>query len=120
VKQHARKALTRQYKENPRPAGVFQVKNLATGRLLIGSSADLPGMLNRQRFQLEMGSHPDKALQADWDTLGADGFEFTVLDELVPGEDASAAEPDELRVLHELWLERLAGAELYPQSTRGT
>lgn len=115
-----RKKLIRQYKEDPRPTGVFQVKNLATGRLLIGSSRDLPGMLNRQRFQLEMGSHPDKELQADWHELGPDSFEFAVLDELEPGEDGSAVGTDELRVLHAMWLERLVGSELYPHSSRGT
>jgi hypothetical protein len=115
-----RKALLRQYKETPRLAGIFQVKNLATGRVLVGSSPDVPGMLNRQRFQLEMGSHPDRELQADWNELGPDNFEFAVLDELEPGEDASQASPEDLRVLHALWLERLATVDCYPLTRRGT
>ena len=33
-------------------------------------------MLNRQRFQLDMGSHPNAALQRDWRQFGAEGFAF--------------------------------------------
>ena len=114
-----RKALIREYKENPRPAGIFQVKNTVSGRLLLGATQDLPGMLNRQRFQLEMGSHPDHELQAEWNELGPDAFEIGVLDELSPTEDPAIDTADELRVLQAMWLERLAGTELYRQSTRG-
>ena len=71
-----RKARMREYKETPRPAGVYRVRNTATGKSLVGSTADLPGMLNRQRFQLEHGSHPDRELQRDWNELGPDAFEF--------------------------------------------
>lgn len=43
-----RGARIREYKDTPRPAGVFRVRNSAAGRSPIGSSTDLPGMLNRQ------------------------------------------------------------------------
>lgn len=118
MSQPDRKRLTRTYKESPRPAGIYQVRNAVSGRLLVGPTPDLPGMLNRQRFQLEMGSHPDKELQADWNALGAEAFEISVLDELEPPMDASIDTAEELRVLHALWLERLAGADLYRLSTR--
>jgi hypothetical protein len=39
------------------------VRNTANGESLVGTSPDLPGMLNRQRFQLERSSHPDPELQ---------------------------------------------------------
>ena len=61
-----RKARIREYKETSQPAGIYRVRNTATGKSLIGSSVSLPGMLNRQRFQLEHGSHVDKELQGDW------------------------------------------------------
>ncbi len=116
-----RKAATRAYKEQPRPAGLFSVTNTADGTVLIGTTANLPGMLNRQRFQLEMGSHPDKALQADWNRLGPEAFTFEILDELAPAEDAGTDPNDELAVLMEMWLSKLAqsGRELYPTSRRG-
>jgi hypothetical protein len=117
-----RKALLRQYKETPRPAGIFAVRNVAEDRLLIGVSTDLPGMLNRQRFQLEMGSHPDKALQADWNRLGADAFAFEVLDELEPLADGDSDVHEDLCVLRDEWFERLssAGHSFYPTAASGT
>jgi hypothetical protein len=41
-------------------------------------------MLNRQRAQLSMGAHANRALQKDRDELGSEAFEFEVLDELTP------------------------------------
>ncbi len=116
-----RKTLIREYKESPRPAGVFGVRNVETGRLLVGATPNLPGMLNRQRFQLEMGSHPDKELQADWDSLGPDAFAFEVLDELEQIDDPGADQASDLDTLRLVWLERIEeqGITLYPMSRRG-
>lgn len=114
-----RKALIREYKDNPRPAGIFKVRNTTNSKVLIGSTPDLPGMLNRQRFQLEMGSHPDKELQADWNELGPDAFEISVLDTLEPAEEPSTDAREELRLLHQMWLERLTDSQLYRLSKRG-
>ncbi len=117
-----RKALVRRYKETPRPAGVFRVLNTETGRVLLGSSTDLPGMLNRQRFQLENNLHPDKELQRDWKELGPAAFTFDVLDVLKPSDDPSYNPSEDLRTLKGMWLEKLtaSGAPLYRQSSRDT
>ena len=79
-----RKELIREYKETPRPAGVYRVRNVVGGRSLLGSSPDVPAVLNRARFQLDAGLHPDKELQKDWRALGADAFVFETLDLLEP------------------------------------
>ena len=117
-----RKARVREYLETPRPAGVYCVRNVPSGKLLLGSSTDLPGILNRQRFQLNNGSHPDKELPADWNELGQDQFAFEVLDELSPARDPARDPAEDLRVLKALWMEKLmtAGASLCRQSSRGT
>lgn len=110
-----RKAHRRAYKETPRPAGIYRVRNLATGKSLVGSTADLPGMLNRQRFQLAHGSHPDRELQSDWNTLGADAFAFEALDQLEPKAESTYDPTADLRVLQEMWLAQLtaSGTPLY-------
>ncbi|MFA6001524.1 MAG: GIY-YIG nuclease family protein [Thermoleophilia bacterium] len=116
-----RKARIRAYKETPRPAGIFCVHNTATGKYLVGSSTDLPAMLNRQRFQLENGSHPDKELQGDWNELGPASFEFRALDQLEPRDEPAYDPADDLRVLKGMWIEKLkaSGDHLYRQSGRG-
>ncbi len=101
-----RKALTREYKQNARPMGVFRVRNLNTGRWLIGTSVDLPAMLNRQRAQLKLGAHPSKALQKDWNALGPDAFAFETLDTLEPPEEPGYDPTDDLATLKALWIER--------------
>ena len=116
-----RNELVRKVMETPRPAGLYAVRNVRTDKLLFGSTADLDGMLNRQRFQLDMGSHPDKELQADWNELGPNAFAFEVLDQLDLKDDANVDPREDLRALKAMWLEKLteSGTALYRRSTQG-
>ena len=102
-----RRELIRQYKETPRPMGVYAVRNLTNGKVLIGVARDVPGKLNGHRAQLRMRSHRNAALQADWDALGADAFAFEALDLLAPSPEPGHDPGDDLRVLEELWLQKL-------------
>ena len=117
-----RKALTRKYKETPVSAGVYRVRNTVAAKSLVGSTPNLPGMMNRLRFDLENGSHLDKELQKDWDDLGSDSFELEVLDELESTDDPAYDPREDLRVLQQMWIERLtaSGEMLYELSRRGT
>ena len=103
-----RKALTRAYKETPRPMGVYRVHNRVADKSLVGVSVDLPSILNRELAQLRLGAHKNAALQDDWNALGPDAFVFEVLDTLSPPADDPGYDPRaELRVLEALWLEKL-------------
>jgi hypothetical protein len=102
-----RKALKQEYKQAQRAMGIFRVRNLVNDRSFVGSTVDLPAMLNRQRAQLSMGAHANRALQQDWDELGPDAFEFSVLDELTPRDQPDYDPMADLQTLEELWLDRL-------------
>jgi hypothetical protein len=103
-----RKAAVRAYKEATRPMGVYRIHNTRHDRSLVGRSVDLPAILNRERAQLRLGAHRNRALQDDWNALGAGAFELEVLDTLTPPADQPGYDPsDDLRVLEALWLERL-------------
>lgn len=107
-----RKAAVRAYKGTPRPTGVYRIRNTVNGDALIGSSVDLPSILNRHRFGLEFGNHRDRALQAAWNELGPDSFAFEVLDTLDPrAGDPSHEHSADLRELESLWRDRLGVAE---------
>jgi hypothetical protein len=110
-----RKERIREYKETRRPMGVFQVRNTESGKVYVGTSVDLPSMLNRNRAQLRLGAHPDRALQADWLALGPEAFAFDVLDTLEPPDEPGYDPAGDLRTLDELWRGRLVegGADLY-------
>jgi hypothetical protein len=110
----SRQDIKREYRERKKPAGVFQVKNTKNGKVLLGSSLNLEGALNRHKFELAMGSHRSRELQKDWNALGPDAFVFEILEEVkvrdVPYFDLS----DELTLLEQIWIE-----ELQPFSERG-
>ncbi len=103
-----RKELIRQYKETPRPMGVYRIRNTTTGQSLIGTSLDVSSMLNRHRAQLGLGAHRNRQLQNDWNTLGPEAFDFEILDTLSPSDVPGYDPTDDLRALEELWMEKLA------------
>lgn len=106
-----RKTLIRQYKETPRSMGVGAVRNLRNGRALVVAGRDLPALLNRHRAQLRLHAHPNRALQADWNALGGDAFEFVVLDTLTPPDTPDYDPKEDLRTLETLWMEKLSPFE---------
>ncbi len=102
-----RKALIREYKEAARPMGICCVRNTSNGKILIGAARDIDARLNRNLAQLKMGLHPVRALQLDWNELGADAFVFEVLDTLKPSETPGYDPTADLRELESMWLEKL-------------
>ena len=88
--------------------GVFRVRNTGAGVSLIGTSVDLPAMLNRQLFQLQMGSHPNTDLQLDFGEAGESAFAFETLDVLEPRDDHDVDPHTDLTELEAMWRERLA------------
>jgi hypothetical protein len=100
-----KKELKQAYKQTPRPMGIFQIRNLTNEKVFVGKSENLDGIFNRNRFQLNANSHHQKQLQADWNELGADKFEFEILEELEFREGLDTKK--ELEFLEDLWLEKL-------------
>jgi len=74
------------YKREARPMGLYAVRNTRTATAYIGAAVDLDGILNRNRFELKMGGHTNKALAADLKAHGLDAFAFEVVDRLEPRE----------------------------------
>ena len=102
-----KKALIRQYKETPRTVGVAVARNKANGKLFLFAGVDIPALVNRHRAQLKLGAHPNRELQADWKALGADQFEFEIVDTL-PAPDTPDFDPRaDLAALESLWQEKL-------------
>jgi hypothetical protein len=110
-----RAEIRRAYKEAPRRAGVYQIRNQNSGRVLLGSSTNLHGPLNKHRFMLSIGRHNNAALQEDWNRLGADAFTFEILEEVKPSQDPHFDLDAELTLLERIWLEKLglAGERSY-------
>jgi group I intron endonuclease len=102
-----RKEAIRAYKEAPKPAGVFQIKNLVNGKVYLGSSLNLNGPLNRAKFELQNKMHRIAELQKDYDELGPDKFSFDILEVVTPKDDPYFNLEDELTLLEAIWIEKL-------------
>jgi hypothetical protein len=102
-----KRTLKREYKEAEIPMGVYRIWNKRSDRSLVGSSLNLPAILNRSRSELRLGGHRNRELQSDWNALGEEAFELEILDTLPPRDEPGYDARRELKVLEDLWLERL-------------
>jgi hypothetical protein len=116
----SRQDIKREYKERPVSAGIFQIRNRANGKILLGSSLNLDGPLNRHRFMLTTGMHPVESLQADWKKFGPDNFEFEILEIARVKDDPNFNLEDELTLLEQIWFEKTepVGARGYNKDAR--
>jgi hypothetical protein len=101
------KRLKRNYQQNIRPMGVFLIRNNLNDKVFLAAGIDLHGLINRHKFQLKNGTHPNRSLQADWNELGSNTFAVEIVDELVPRDDPAFDGRAELAFMEKLWLEQL-------------
>jgi hypothetical protein len=101
------KRLKKAYQQAARPLGVFLIRNNLNDKVFLATGLDLPGIINRHKFDLKHGSHKNKQLQADWNQLGSENFAFEIVDELTPREGVELNYRKELESLEDLWLEKL-------------
>ena len=105
-----KKELKKQYTQTVLPMGIFQVKNLISGKIFIDSGLNVQGKINSCRFQLSLGSHMNKTLQEDFNQIGITNFSFEIIDYLEPKEDKEDMKmdyTDDLKLLEEIWIEKL-------------
>lgn len=102
-----RKDKIREYKDTPRPMGIYQIKNKVNGKVLIGSSLNLQAILNRFKSELEMCSCRNSALQDEWNQFGPDAFEFKVLEVLEPLDNPTCDPSEDLQFLEAFWLKKI-------------
>jgi hypothetical protein len=103
----SKKDVKREYKERKKPSGIFQVRNTVNSKVLLGSSLNIEGILNSQKFKLSIGGHPNKVLQKDWNEYGPEKFVFEILEVVKIKDDANFNLNDELTLLEQIWLEKL-------------
>ncbi len=102
-----RAELKRAYKETKPEAGIYQIRNLVNGKVLVGSSDSLHGRLNRHRFALRLGGHRYQALQADFNQLGEAAFVFEIAELLKPSNDPDFSLELALSELEQRWVQKL-------------
>ena len=104
-----RRARIRDYKDAFPPMGIWAVRNTVTGRVWLGASTNVEGMLNRIRFQLKRGAHREASLAQAWAQHGPEAFSFEVLDRVKQRDDPDFDYAAELQTMLQLWQAELAG-----------
>lgn len=105
-----RRQLARRARDAFPPMGVYAIRDRTTGRVRVAASRNVHAAINRIGFELRLGSHPDRALQAEWNSGGAGRFSFEVLELVRERSDAAFDYAAELRLLEELHRAEAAAA----------
>ena len=103
-----RRRLARQARDAFPPMGVYAVRDATSGRVWVGSSRDVHARLTRIRFELRLGTHTDKQLQAAWRENPA-RCSFDVLALVQQRPDPAFDYAAELGALEQLYREELCG-----------
>jgi hypothetical protein len=103
-----KKEIKRQYKQTVQPMGIYRIKNVTNGKIFIGSSKNLNGTFNSCKLQLKTGNFiSNRELQKDYTESGEANFVFDIVDRLEPKDDLKYDYSDDLKVLEEMWMEKL-------------
>jgi group I intron endonuclease len=101
--------LKMEYKNRQKNVGIYQIRNKVNGKILVGSSPNLDGIVNRYNFETKCvwrwDGNPE--LLHDMNEYGPENFCIEILDQLKPNEDPLYNYSADLKTLEELWLERL-------------
>ncbi|WFA08880.1 GIY-YIG nuclease family protein [Tissierella sp. Yu-01] len=104
-----KKELKEQYKQMKPDMGIFIVRSNKTNKCYIETSQNLNGFINRTRFQLNSGGHPNERFQRDWKEQGENNFTIEILEKLEYDKDESKTDySEELEVMKFVWKEKLA------------
>jgi hypothetical protein len=102
-----KKELKEQYKQMKTEMGIFIVQNKVNNKYLLVTTQNLHGMINRVRFQLNSGGHPNRELQKEWKEFGENNFDIRILEKLAYDKDESKTDySEELRIMDIIWSEK--------------
>jgi hypothetical protein len=90
--------------------GVYAVKDTVAGTVRVRASRNVHGGINREQFELRMGGHRDKALQAEWSRDPA-RFSFEVLEMVKERTETDFDYAAELRLLEQLYRSEPGGED---------
>lgn len=102
-----KKQISKDYKQQKQPAGIYAVHNKVDNKMYIGKSKNLPAVVRRFEFTLQMESFPYQELIDEYKKLGKDNFEIKIFDELELKKETEKEIDTELNSLEQLWIEKL-------------
>jgi hypothetical protein len=103
-----RRALARRARDSFPAMGVYAIRNRATGDVIVKSSRNVPGAINRLAFELRQGWHRDRGLQSLWHARGAEGVSIEVLELVRERPDPAFDHDAEMALLEALYRQELS------------
>jgi hypothetical protein len=111
-----RKELIDNYRQTQPEAGIYRFVNEQTGRMLLGSSMNLPSMQNKLAFAKSTGSAGtlDYRMRQDITAHGIDSFRLEILEvlDITPDMTPTRIKSD-LEAMESAWREQFANVEHY-------
>ena len=106
-----RKELQDEYKNRKLSMGVYQIRNMLSGKVYIDHSLNLDTIYNRIKLELNVNRHANGLLQKDWNEFGEENFKYEVLAELKENSSDDATYRKEAKVLCEMFKEEMKQIE---------
>jgi hypothetical protein len=109
-----RKTLINEYKQGKVIGGIYRVTNTRNGMYLLDYAANLQSKQNSFNFMVSSGACLDYRLKEDLTAFGGEVFSFEMLEALEKKKEQTQDEfIDDLKMLKQLWSERLDSTTRY-------
>jgi hypothetical protein len=103
-----RRRLAREVRDAFPPMGIYAIRNRASGSVRVASSRNVHGAINRIQFELRLGKHRDRQLQAEW-AGDPSSITFEVIELVKERDDTAFDYAAELKALEEVHCWDLGG-----------
>jgi hypothetical protein len=107
-----KKEIAREWLERERSQGVFAVRCAATGQVWTSSTPNLDRQRNSVWFTLRLGTHPNRDIQAAWNTHGEGAFAYEIVEAVEEEGFTTAGFKDRLKDRERHWREALGAKAL--------
>ena len=109
-----RKTLINEYKRGQIIGGIYRVTNTRNGMYLLDYAPNLQSKQNSFNFMVSSGSCLDYRLKKDLTAFGGEVFIFEMLEALEKKQEQTQDEfMDDLKMLEQLWSEKLDSSTRY-------
>jgi len=102
-----RSELKKHYLDTPPPMGIYVIRSLSSGCVIVEASMNIHAAMNRTRFELDRKAYRNKQLQQDWTAFGPDQCRFDIIDIVKRRDDPAFDYKAELAGLLAMWREEL-------------
>ena len=102
-----RSELKKRYRDTPPDMGVYAIRSLSSGCVIVEASMNIHAAMNRARFELDRKAYRNKQLQQDWSAFGPDHCRFEIIDLVKRRDDPAFDYKPELAALLAMWREEL-------------